>query len=375
VRGARVLVLLHRVMEHTLAVSARRQASASLGVSQDVVSFLLETDLAMDMLLAHHAQRKARGLAMEGNADNTRHSNDPANSGDVALDACTTPPASPPLATAPSLGTVGTTSSSGTAGAAVISKSKEHIGQLHDAVGEHIERHMLNSHSWRLLPYAVWRLFLWQTPFGACMVHCIFFSSTTRVILFIVDVTGALMMGTVFFEASGHVHGKARLIRDCGSDDPVEQVGRLVAIGLASLIIAGLPVMVLNSLTTRSIKEFDYRGCPGWRRQLQIWRTQDRLIWVIAFLYVGFCAFFISIFFANVAAEDQKGWIISGLVSVVLDTLIIPLSIALVVPLLCTLCLVVVSLVDKVSKQELVRQRHTELQAEHANLTLPMVFI
>mmetsp|Transcript_54826 Transcript_54826/g.127633 ORF Transcript_54826/g.127633 Transcript_54826/m.127633 type:complete len:206 (+) Transcript_54826:3-620(+) len=204
-----------------------------------------------------------------------------------------------------------------------------------------------------------------------------FFSSTVRVVLFMVDMVGSLMLSTVFFQASGSVRGKGRLAKECGSGDGSigEQIGRLLAVGSGSLIIGGLPAVLLGSLTTRTIKKFDYQGCPEWKRQLRVWHTQDVMMWVVSLLYLGFCLFFISIFIANVPSEDQASWIISGAISLVLDMLIIPLANALLVPLLCIFCLAILSLMKKVKKDELIEKEHEEMLEHNQNLVLPMVYV
>jgi len=187
------------------------------------------------------------------------------------------------------------------------------------------------------------------------------------------DVMGALMLGSVFFQASGSVTGK-RSRGNCTSNNPQEQLGRLLAIGVGSILLSGIPGVFLGSMHTRSFKKFEYEGCPEWDRQLRSWRIQDRMIWFFGLLYTGFCVFFIMVFLANISPADHHGWAISGIVSVVEDTIVIPFCVALFVPVLATLTLHFVSCAKKVEKQELIRQRRQQIH-EEGILTLPVVSV
>mmetsp|Transcript_85647 Transcript_85647/g.199070 ORF Transcript_85647/g.199070 Transcript_85647/m.199070 type:complete len:394 (+) Transcript_85647:1-1182(+) len=380
--GGRLCVLLHRILRHTLAMSARRQAFASLRISQDEASFLLEAEGVKDMLLYHYADKRAdnnndsnctvpesgtNAVVRSFRGPNAVTSKDPEQLDGTVSDWANS--YAVVLSWADSAMTAGDEGRS----CKVLPRTKvtEHLGRLHERMVTQVERHLLKAQSCSSLPGTVWRLFLWQTPFGSCLVQCIFLTSTVRVIFFMVDVVGSLMMGTVFFEAQGFTRFKSRA--NCGgSGHPGEMIGRLLAIGVGSLVIASIPAIILGSLSTREMREFDYKGCPEWNRQLRIWRTQDRLIWVLSLLYISFCMFFMCVFFANVSAEDQAAWITSAATSVILNTVVIPLFVAVAVPLLGIMCLFITSYGQHVQKRELVEEAHWKMNERHTNLNLTL---
>jgi len=301
-------MVVHRLMAKTLTMSARRQAAAAVGISQDVSCLLMEDEDIKGVLLAHH-----------------------------------------------------------TRGTAEAPKREEAWGKLHSEVEAKLDNFMEVSGCWSALPGAVWRLFRWQTPFGACLVHCTFRSSKLRVLLFMVEIVGSLMLGTVFFEATG-VPGKRNRSVQCSFDEAYKRIGRILAIGTGSIVLSGVPAIVLDSLCTKSVKKFDYEGCPEWNRQLRIWRTQTMAIWVLGLLYVAFCIFFMALFLANVDVQDHGSWVLSGFISVLEDTVLIPLSVALTIPLLGAVCLSLISCHRRVNKAELIAERHMQLMHE-GNMT------
>jgi len=335
---------VHLIMSVMLAHSARRQAAASLGISRDCAMFVLEDEDAYDLLVNRHVHRKVqRKLSGSSNGSAEEPTNLPNDAPQSSQS----------------------------------HKRLEGVGSLHEKLGESLEAHLKQSARWVSLPRSIWRLFLYGSPVGSAMVHCIFYSRALRVMFFMVDIFGALMLAALFFQSSGGIVSK-RSRSYCESSGPFnigESMGRLLAIGVSSMFVAGIPSMILQTLTTRAVKRFEFKGCPAWEKQLKIWRIQDRMAWAFSILYVGFCIFFIMLFLANVVPDDQWGWTVSGVVSVAQDMLIIPLSVALCIPLLAVTCLSLVSCMKSVHKHELLHERHLEMHKDHANLNLPLVFI
>jgi len=251
---------------------------------------------------------------------------------------------------------------------------EETWGQLHEAVCDAVERHFLRTTRCCQLPCIIWRLFLVQNPFGASIVRSMFMPAGMRALFFAVDIVSALLLGTVFFSASGGVAGKRARASCLGaSADLREQLGRLAAIGVGSVVFAGFPSMFLGSLHSRSFLKLPYEGCPEWERQLRIWRTQDRIVWCLGCAYLLLSAFFISTFLANISEADSRNWAVSGIISMVEDTIVIPLGVALTIPLLAILTLAVVSRVTGLDRREILCQRLAVMQ--RSNLTLAEVSI
>jgi len=247
-------------------------------------------------------------------------------------------------------------------------KREEAWGKLHGQIEQKLDKFMEASARCSSLPGTIVRLFFAQNPFAGCLVHDAFTSCKLRVLLLMVEIVGAFMLATVFFAATG-MPGKRSRSLDCKFDDPGELIGRIIAIGTSSIVIAGIPGIILNSLCTRGIKKFEYEGCPEWNHQLMVWRVQDRTIWVLSLLYLSFCLFFMALFLANTREKDQGSWLMSGLISVVEDTIAIPLAVAMILPLLCTACLSLVSFQQKVQKKEIIQERHVQIKRE-SNMTL-----
>jgi hypothetical protein len=111
-------------------------------------------------------------------------------------------------------------------------------------------------------------------------------------------------------------------------------IGRLLAIGLVSAVIAGVPVALIKSLHSRKFVYVAYEGSPDWRRQLRKWRRADTAIWVFGLGYCAFTVNFIVLFFANVAAKDQEDWMISASISLNQEFVIVPVAVGFIVSLM-----------------------------------------
>jgi len=355
--GRHAVFLAHRAMCLLLESSARRQASASMRVSDEVLTFLMGDDRVCDILLARSERRRAMALSRE-------------------------PPAAVemPKAPTPTSGFQDEVRSSGTGpiawtqhqGRALTVEREEVLARLHEILSHYIDKHLAKSGTCVRLPKVVWHIFLVQSPFGGVFLHNIFMSCTLRAFLFMLDVVGALMLGTVLFDATGIVTSRSSQAR-CDSKDPREQIGRLLGVGTSCIVLAGIPVALLHAMHNRSFKTFPYEGCQEWNSQLRTWRDQDKAIWAIGSLYLAFCVFFICVFLANVSLEDSVGWAISGAISIVEGAIVVPLCIATVVPFLTALSLSAVSCINKVDKAELILQRRAKLM--ESKLMPPIVSV
>lgn len=232
--------------------------------------------------------------------------------------------------------------------------------ELHQHVLRGVESHWHSSGRWCMMPVATSKLFVATMPCTSLFLGNPFASSSVRVLLFICDVIGSVTMATFFFQASGAMKGKKSKPACDGEGGLAESIGRLIAIGLVSWLVAGVPTRILESLSTRELKEVDCQGGPKWKKQLRIWRLQDMFLWSFGLLYASFCTLFVVTFLANVAPMDQGDWGVSGAVSLAQDTLLNPLAAAVAVPLFANSALHCLSCIKSVPKVEIMNTRRSE---------------
>ena len=141
-------------------------------------------------------------------------------------------------------------------------------------------------------------------------------------------------------------------VDECEPQTGWEHTGRLIAVGLISAVIGGLPISMLSSLHSREFLYMDFEGSRKWKRQVRRWHYKDAAIWFIAVAYILFTVQFILLFFANVNSPTQMDWITSSAVSFVETSILIPLIISLSFPFLAMGCLMVACLFSCVSRRE-----------------------
>lgn len=221
-------------------------------------------------------------------------------------------------------------------------KNMQVWAEMHGRVIERVEEFWSRSAAWKSLPCSAARLFMAANPFTAVFLSDHFQSSSVRVLLLTCELFGSFMVATVFFIASGDMRGK-RNRGSCMTTNAWELVGRLIIIGMGSLVVACIPVAVITKLHSRKFVMVDFEDGPEWRKQLKKWRFRDRLVWFFGLVYVLFSTFFVALFLANVAPKDMDSWALSGMISLVEDAVVIPLFTALLVPLLSSLALALAS--------------------------------
>jgi hypothetical protein len=105
--------------------------------------------------------------------------------------------------------------------------------------------------------------------------------------------------------------------------------GRLIAIGLVSGLVAGIPISVTNNLHKRELVHVPYEGSPEWHKQLRNWRLRDGIIGIVGSAYCLFAVNYICLFFANVAEADQSDWMISAGIGFFEDFVLLPWALAI----------------------------------------------
>lgn len=277
--------LTGNVAAKMLLFTSRRSAAAALFLSEDVVSFVLD-DADLARFLVHH-------LA-EGD---------------------------------PGWRTADTAEQQAMAMTGMRDEVTDYLLHMIDRQGRH--RHSVVK--------AFLMMLVAQNPIGELFVMDIFKSCKQRVMIFSAQTLGALAVSCVFFEATGMAKGKVKG-KGCGGDEafnPTEKLARFALIALGCLLVAGLPVQLLTSLQTKKFVVMKSPpGSEAWRRQLKVWRFQERLVFVLGAMYISACIFYIVMFLANIGDEDHNEWSLTGLLTIAQDVLLIPFAMALLVPLM-----------------------------------------
>jgi len=104
-----------------------------------------------------------------------------------------------------------------------------------------------------------------------------------------------------------------------------ESVGRLLALGIASGVLAAFPCGVLHRLHLREFKHIDWEGSPLWKKQLRQWRCLDVTFWIFGSAYLAFCILYIVLFMANVSIKDQEAWLVTAAITLGNDLFLAPI--------------------------------------------------
>lgn len=340
IRSGRAFTVSHKMMCNMTLMTSRRLAGASMWLSNDVVHFVLEDDELRDSVI-----KRTGGSGLRLSA--TGEAQPQANGLQHSLTFKDT------------------------------NDREEVWGSLHEEVCKNLQVQIENHNNIRTLPCAFMQLFLAHTPFGSIWVLDIFMSCKLRAFLFACELCGSFLLCALFFQASGGLRkvksdGRTTTLAPDGEVDEcaakqqaVYIMGRLIAIALGSVIIAGLPVSFLNSLHTRSFKRFECEGSPQWMQQLRAWRYQDYMIWILGSLYLAFSIFFITLFLANVSEEDQRAFATGGLLTLFQDFVVLPAAIGFLAPALSTLLIEITRCLGNTSRSSLLRDvRHRLLRQE-----------
>jgi len=179
-------------------------------------------------------------------------------------------------------------------------------------------------------------------PVGAVFVPSMVMRRSMRALLLGCELLGAVMIATLFFTTTGGALAKSsppECSSECEDDNCTWQaLGQLIAIGVVSMFLASIPLAIIQLPHQRRFVQVPTEGGQAWKRQLKRWRRRDAFVYVVGALYSLFALNYITLFFANVTAEDQIDLISSSGVSFMQDLVLGPVAWSLVVPGLA-LCL------------------------------------
>mmetsp|Transcript_43177 Transcript_43177/g.101492 ORF Transcript_43177/g.101492 Transcript_43177/m.101492 type:complete len:1314 (-) Transcript_43177:47-3988(-) len=185
--------------------------------------------------------------------------------------------------------------------------------------------------------------FVVHGPLGSVYVFSIATPSKIRALLLVCELAGALAVSTLFMAVSGKSRS-ASSPSDCVSSNDVGVfAGRLVALGLASAVLGGLPVRLLSMLHHRKFVVVESEGCQEWHRQLRAWQWRDAILWTLGLLYAGFCMFYNMLFFANVLVMDHHSWLFGAGIVFMSELVIFPLAALMMTPIVLLVCIIIVA--------------------------------
>lgn len=177
-------------------------------------------------------------------------------------------------------------------------------------------------------------------PLGSILSVSLFVSCKLRALYFMAELMGCLMFTCAFFLAAEKLT-KGSCGMAATQDEVGFQTGRVLAVVLASFLLARLTVRLLKSFRTVRLRRFEYEGCPHWERQLQAWRMQDGVAWTVGSVYVLFCLLQVASFLSRIPenAELQEQFTVAGCIFILLEIVIIPAAETVCLPMLVALLL------------------------------------
>lgn len=325
-------------------VAARRVAASTMGISEDLVLFVMQdTDLVCYLMEPYNERAVASAAAR-------------ARGGEAEPD--------------------GAHSTSRTGEwKATRGHRRAAWTLLHDEVSHYMVKHTQTLTDHGILKTMV-QIFINGNPIGAAFNVDIFITCKQRVLLIAIDIFGALTLSCLFFEAAGLVRGKPIAgVTACDVGDVDEmglRMGRFMVIALGSVLVAGLPGVILESLQTKGFKKLDRRGSAAWKKQLRVWVIQERLFWFVSVITLAMQIIYTLLFVSNIGSQDDQDWSVAGVLAVVQDFLILPFLTAVCLPTLTLATLFIHSLVTKKDIGTIIRHS-VEALYRRTNIMLPIV--
>lgn len=253
--------------------------------------------------------------------------------------------------------------------------TEEVWARLHAEVSETVEHHV-KQHAWRDLPRMVCQLFAVHSPIGKIWYPDVFTTSKMRALFVMMETIGSLLVVSIFFSTSSLKGRPSFGSRDaiCGEvglqKEMSYKIGRAFAIAAGSVVCAGIPVSILQTFHTRSLRKF--QSAADWKKQMRAWVVQDRIIWSLGSSYLLLSGFFIALFLSNIAETDNYSWTRTALMSLLWEVALVPLGIAVLIPVLAlTFLSINIALVGR-SCSILTVQRRLH---NSTNVALPLMFI
>lgn len=329
-----------------LSMSAGRMASYRTGLSEQVISFVLQDEDLCSFLMDEYSERAVTHAAerRDGVVSNVRTSRQHISRNGEWKKA---------------------------------TSHREAWKLLHDEVQHHLISQAQQAH--KTCSKSIWAILTVGNPVGEVFMLDIFETCKERALLFSVDMVGTLALSCLFYQASGNVADKKQLSAgECESEEGDgigEKIGRFLVVALGSVLFAEVPVMILESLQTKGLKWIT--GDPEERdrnrkKQLRAWAIQTGIFWTVGLAYLAFCVLFVLVFLANIGNGDSEDWFTAGWIALVEDIVALPLGIALVIPVVTKLIMFAYIRAARINERQMIRIACEKLHTE-SNIMLPIV--
>lgn len=372
-------VVSDRLVKRLLMASSRRSTASSLGLSPELVAFVLESeDLASFIVDGNMERRKAASEIQDKHitasfaaASSSREATPTASS---SLSAAQGEAGIPHSQEEPKVTWPGNGKASGLW--RLTPDQLEAWSTLRVEVCEALLHHTGRKQAKHRTLLGMCNTLVHLNPIGEIFSIDIFRTCKQKAALFSADLLGGMVLVAVFFQGAGMVAKKKKVAADVcegGDEESVgERIGRFLVIATASLLIAALPVSLLESFTNKDFKKIKgERGSKVWQKQLRSWRAQLHLFWTVTTLFNAFCLFYLLVFVANIDPDDHPDFMVAGSVGLLEDVLAFPLVLAISIPAMAGMYLYVHSCAHKVPEEHIVRRAREALHNE-TNIMLPI---
>jgi hypothetical protein len=226
---------------------------------------------------------------------------------------------------------------------------------------------VIATHGWRSLPCMAAQGLVRLGPLGGVFAYSILTPRTMRALYLSINTFGSLMILTMFKAATGGALSKSApegcKPTKCTADAMTclgARVGNMIAFGVTTVVIAGVPSMLIGQLHVREFVQVDWSDGPGWNQILRRWRLRDGLTWAIGGSYCIFAINYVVLYFANVDGSDHLGWLYAAMCSTLQMHIIMPLFLSLFIPFLSLTMLSIVALWHSIPLHLMTAEGHVD---------------
>jgi len=233
-------------------------------------------------------------------------------------------------------------------------KRQRTLAELEYSTERALQEQEAKMHNIGYVMYNVCKQFIYHGPVGSVFVFSIHSPSSVRALLLLCDVLGAFAVATFFMSVSGKSRG-INNPSECQDDGLWRFLGRFLALGIASALLAKLPVLLISKLHSRKFIKVEFEGCRAWHAHLRAWWLKDALLWLMGLGYSCFCALYVLLFFANVLPGEHLLWLTSAGTIVIGDLILAPLATIIIPPMTLVFCIMLIAFMTSSSRKESVK--------------------
>jgi hypothetical protein len=170
-------------------------------------------------------------------------------------------------------------------------------------------------------------LFMSLQPWVALGHFSITVSAFIRALLLTAKLTGALMLSALCFDATGDAMS-IDSPPSCESKGVISLIVRNLAIGVASVLLAAIPLLGVGQLQSRRFVYMEYGDAMARRRYLRCWRLEDAVVVILTVTYSLCCILYVAAFLANLGPKSEATFVGSVVGVLLLELLFAPLALS-----------------------------------------------